>query len=354
MRGSFFLFFHDVIDGFGGLLFFLFYLLLRLFFGKGAPADDREFCDMYDDYAYQKDAEGEEGAPTLYGEKFHNPIIKNGFCHKLEKKRIFFLVFGKTEDMETRTFTEAEAAEFEEFQRMRRETEAALTLKKIAVDASARETDRHALLSACDLAKKQGMCAVLVSPVNVSAARRRLNETQIQIACVVGGTGESLLSVKKTEAKRARAQGAKIIRLVPCYSALISGNAAYLKREIKKVRRATKKCSVVLSLDDHALSKEEIERGLCAAAEGKADGVSLRGEVEYALLAVRYAAGRFGVEASGVENAAQTRMLFKAGVERVSSREAERVSEELYGILTAERRAEDATRTNTKKNETAK
>ena len=312
---------------------------------------------MYDDHANQKDTEGEEGAPTLYGEKFHNPIIKNGFCHKLPKKRIFFLVFGKTEDMETHTFTEAEAAEFEEFQRMRRETEAPLTLKKIAVDASARETDRHALYAACDLAKKIGAFAVLVSPVNVSAARRRLGEAQSQIACVVGGTGESLLSVKKTEAKRARAQGAKIIRLVPCYSALFSGNVAYLKREIKKVRRAAKKCRVVLSLDDHALSKEDIERGLTAAAEGKADGVSLRGEVEYALLAVRYSAGRFGVEVSGVENAAQTRMLLKAGAEHVLSREAERVSEELYRILTAEgkaERAESVPRTNTKKNETAK
>lgn len=259
--------------------------------------------------------------------------------------------------MEMRTLSEAEAAEFEEFQRTRREAEAALTIKKLEVDASKRETDRHMLYAACDLAKKLGAYAVAVSPVNVSAARRRLGECESMISCVVGGTGESIIGIKQKEAKRAMSQGARVVRLVPCYSALFSGNGSYLKREVKKVRRAAKKCKLVLSLDDHALSKEEIERGIAAAVEGKADAVSVRGEMDLALLAVRLSAGRLGVETSGVVNAEQMRLLLRTGAERVLTSDAEHISEELYRIITAGQNAERAEsvprKENTKKRETA-
>ena len=149
----------------------------------------------------------------------------------MAKRGIFFLDFGKRKGMD-RTISEAEAAEFEEFQRTRREAKAELALKKLVVDASKRETDRHALNAACDAAKRLKAFAVLVSPVNVSAARRRLGESECKIACIVGGTGESIMPVKQKEAKRAVAQGAGEIRLIPCYSALFGGNTAYLKREI--------------------------------------------------------------------------------------------------------------------------
>ena len=258
------------------------------------------------------------------------------------KRGIFLLVFGKRENMEYKTLSEAEAAEFEEFQRTRREAEAELTLKKIVVDASKRETDRHALNAACDTAKRLGAFAVLVSPVNVSAARRRLGGSESKIACVVGGTGESIMPIKQKEAKRAMAQGAGEIRLIPCYSALFSGNTTYLKREIKKVRRAAKKCRLVLSLDDHALTKEDIERGLSAAADGKADAVSVRGEANLVLTAVRFSAGRLNVCASGVENAEQMRILLDSGVQYALSGNAEELSEELYRIMLGHRNGERA------------
>lgn len=251
---------------------------------------------------------------------------------------------------------ETEEAEFEEFLRARREAEAELTLKKLTIDATARETDRHVLNAACDLAKRLGVNAVAVSPVNVSAARRRLGECESAVACVVGGTGESQIPIKQKEAKRAMKQGASIIRLTPCYSALFGNNTSHLKREIKKVRRAAKKCRIVLSLDDHALGKEEIERGLHAAAEGKADAISVRGETGLALLAARLSAGRLSVEASGVENAEQMRLLLRAGVERIMTKNAEKISEELYTLLARRSgnvREERADKKNAKKNETA-
>ena len=333
-----FFLFHNVIDGLGRLFLFL---LFGLVAAECFPADNRKPCNMYDNDAEKEDADGENCAPTLHGEKYHIPIITVGSCHKMPEKSIFFLVFGKRVYMD-RMISEAEAAEFEEFQRTRREAEAKLTLRKLIIDASKRETDRSTLSAACESAKRLHAFAVLVSPVNVSATRRRLGGSESKISCIVGGTGESIIPIKKKEAKRAIAQGAGEIRLVPCYSALFSGNTGYLKREVKKVRRAAKKCRLVLSLDDHALTKEEIERGLIVAAEGKADAVSVRGEVELALAAVRFASGRFGVEASGVENAEQLRLLLRTGVEYVLTGNADTIAEETYRMIEG-RRGEERT-----------
>ena len=148
----------------------------------------------------------------------------------------------------------AEAVEYGEFKRTRREREVALTLKKLIVDASRRETDKYVLKGACETAVKMEAFAVLVSPVNVALARKRLDESETLICCLVGGTGESLPSTKRTEAKRALRQGAREIRLVLCYSALSGGNLTYLKREIKRVKRAVKKHALIVSLEDHSLS----------------------------------------------------------------------------------------------------
>ncbi len=233
--------------------------------------------------------------------------------------------------MEGTILSPDEAVEYGEFKRTRREKEVALTLKRLEVDASRRETDRHALFAACDIAQKMEAAAVVVSPVNVSAARRRLGEEGgTVISCVAGGTGESLIAVKKTEAKRAVRQGAGEIRLVPCYSALFGGNFSYLKREIKRVRRAVKKSSLVYSLEDHALGQEEIERGIRAACEAKADAVTVRGETDLIVFAVKTGAGRIRVDASNVENAEQLRMLMKAGAERATTRFPGEISKELY------------------------
>lgn len=232
--------------------------------------------------------------------------------------------------MENTVLSAAEIVEYGEFKRTRREAEVALTLRRLVVDASRRETDKYSLKSACDCAKKLNCAGVLVSPVNVTAARRLLEGSETLVFCLVGGTGESLAAVKKAEAKRAARQGAKEIRLVLCYSALTGGNAAYLKREIKRVKRAVKKCALTVSLEDHSLGEEEVARGVRAACEGKADGVCVRGETALLLRAVKAGAGRLRAECSGVENAEQLRFLLKSGAARASTQSGEKIAEQLY------------------------
>ncbi len=220
--------------------------------------------------------------------------------------------------------------EYEEFKRVRRETEIAVTLGKLTVDASRRETDKYALKRACESAKKLRAYGVLVSPVHVSEARKFLAGTPTNVICLVGGTGESLPAVKKTEAKKAAKQGAREIRLILCYSALRGGKISYLKKEIKKVRKAVKKCSVTVSLEDHTFGDEELMRGVRAACDAGAQGVCVRGEIPLVMRAVQTGAGKLRTEVSGVENAEQLRALFKVGALRATTQYMEKLCVEIH------------------------
>lgn len=237
---------------------------------------------------------------------------------------------------ETTVLSAAEAVEYGEFKRTRREAEIALTLNKLVLDASRRETDKHTLKNTCDSAKKLKAASVLVSPVNVTSARRQLQGCDTQVACLVGGTGESLIATKRTEARRAMRQGAKEIHLVLCYSALAGGNLAYLKREIKRVRKAVKRCAFLVSLEDHALGEEDIALGVRAACESKADGVCVRGETQLLVRAMHTGRGKIRADASGVENAEQLRLLLNAGAARAATSDGERIAEELYRTVSSE------------------
>ncbi len=228
---------------------------------------------------------------------------------------------------------EDDRAAFTEFKRTRREAEVLLTLKKLISDASRRETDRPLLKKICDFAKKEKLSGVLVSPVNVSAAKKLLAGSGVRIICLVGGSGETLPAVKKFEAKRAVRAGAEELRLVPCYSALVRGDLACLKREIRKVRRAVRGHGVVLSLEDHSLSEEDVALGTRAACEGGAAGVCVRGETPLLLRAIEVGAGKISVECSGVENTAQLRSLQALGALRLVSPCSEKLSEELFATL---------------------
>lgn len=239
--------------------------------------------------------------------------------------------------MESGTFlSAAEAAEYGEFKRTRREAEIAVSLHKIIVEAARRETDRGALKSACDCVKRLFSYGVLVSPVSAAQAKRRLEGSESYVVARIGGTGETLLAVKKYEARKTVGQGAKELRLVLCYSALKAGNLGYLRREIKKVKRAAGRSPVIVSLEDHALSEDEVALGVRAAGEGGADGVCVRGEVNLVLRALRVCAGKLRVDASGVENAEQMRALLKAGASLVTTCCADEIAEEMYRMAREE------------------
>lgn len=226
----------------------------------------------------------------------------------------------------------AEAAEYGEFKRNRRETEISFTLRRLLIDASGRESDKAALKKACDTAVRLRASGVLVSPVNVVRARKTLGGAA-NVCCIVGGTGESLIAVKKAEAKKALRQGAREIRLILCCSALAGGNYSYIRREIKRVRHAAKRRTLTVSLEDRGLGVQEIALGVKAACAAKANGVCVRGEPSLVMQAADESDGKLFVEAAGVENSEQLRMLLKAGATRASTSHGEQITQELYTSL---------------------
>lgn len=232
--------------------------------------------------------------------------------------------------MEPRPLSAAERAELTEFRRTRREAELFLTLKKLIVDASGRETDKNLLKKGCDFARRVHASGVLVASGNVAAAKRLLRGSGVNIVCLVGGTGECMPSVKRFEAKRAVQAGAKELRLVPSHAALMTANRAALKREMKRVRRAAKGCPVVLSLEDRTLSEEEISLGVKTAAECGLHGVCVRGETPLLLHALEAGAGKLFSDCSGAENGPQLLTLVHLGAARVTSAFPERIAEDLF------------------------
>lgn len=225
-----------------------------------------------------------------------------------------------------------ERAAFAEFLRARKEAEVGIALKKLVFDASRRETDRTLLGKICAYAEKNGLGGVLVSPVNVASAKKLLAGSGVRVLCVVGGNGETLPAVKKYEAKRAVRAGAGEIYLTPCHSALFGGNVVYLKREVKKVRRAAK-VPVVLSLEDRALGEEDVALGTKAACLGGAAGVCVRGETPLLLRAAECADGKLSVDCCGVENAEQFRSLKSLGAARLVSVSCDALADDLYARL---------------------
>ncbi len=240
--------------------------------------------------------------------------------------------------MDEMILSAAEAAEYGEFKRTRREAEISVSLHKLIVDASRRETDKFTLKSACNCVRKLFSYGVLVSPVGIAAAKRHLAESESYVIALVGGTGETLLSVKRYEAKKAIAAGAKEIRLVLCYSALKAGNLGYLKREVKKLKKTARKLALVVSVEDHTLSSDEVALAVRCACDGGADAVCVRGETELVLRALRVSAGKIRVDASGVENAEQLRALQKAGAACITTACAEKIAEEMYKMAKEEGR----------------
>lgn len=229
-----------------------------------------------------------------------------------------------------------EVAEFDEFKRVQREREIALTLKKLVIDASCREYDRTMLKRACVGATDLNAIGLIVSPVHIAFVRRQLPRKEVRsisVIVVAGGTGESLISVKKSEVRRALRQGADGVRLVPCNSALLGGEFNYIKREAKAIRKTVKRGSFILSLCDGALKEKDVALGVKAAVAARADGICVRGEIDLVLAAIETAAGRLFVEADRVQNVSQLQLLLRAGVLRAATDRGEKLAEELRSCL---------------------
>lgn len=228
-----------------------------------------------------------------------------------------------------RVLSEAEEADFREFQRTKRETEIALVLRRLIVDLTA-ETDRAALKAGIGSAFRLHTAGVLLTPVQLSWARKAIKgrgdlSARPHLIVLIGGTGDTLPSVKKYEAKKAVRQGAEELILLPSAFSLRGGTVQNIKRELRSVRRAAGRVPLTAAFSDRRFTPEEVLLGVKAAAAAGLCGVLVRGEPEEAASA----RSALPVGVTGAENAEQLKLLFQAGAVRAVTACPERIAEEL-------------------------
>lgn len=228
--------------------------------------------------------------------------------------------------MDIRDLAVGEAAEYEAFRKNRLEAEIALTLRRVIVDAS-EPTAADELRRLCDGARRLRVYGVLVPPVRVGAAKRLLAGSETRVICFVAG--ESFSCVKRSETARAVRQGAREVRFAFSRCALADRRENYLRRELRRAKRAAGRASLVVDLSDSALSEDEAALGVRAAREGRADGVCVRGDVLSVLRAAEGGAGRLRVDAGCADDAKQFLLLVRAGAVRVCTARIDALAEAL-------------------------
>jgi deoxyribose-phosphate aldolase len=184
----------------------------------------------------------------------------------------------------------------------------------------------------CKLAIDLGLAAVVVNPTHVPIVATNLKGSRVKTCSVVSFPfGLSSKEVKLAEARSVLAQGAEEIDVVMNFSALRSGQEAYVLDEIRGIvemaRTYTKKVTVKVILETCYLSEYEKKRACFLAVEGGADfvktstGFGSAGATLDDVRLMRDAVGsRLGVKAAGgIRTLEQALGMVEAGANRIGT-----------------------------------
>lgn len=212
-------------------------------------------------------------------------------------------------------------------------------LRRLIADLTS-VSDGACLCAGVEDAVRLGASGVLVTPDQLSFVRKQLKSggkgaqrgaqnsaDAPRLFVLVGGTGDTLPSVKKFEAKKAVRLGADALVFLPSVMLFRGYTAQASRREWRPVLRAAGKRGVFVALTDPSLKREETLFGVRAAEKAGASGVVVRGEADLVSAAFREAASL--VCAQGAENAEGLALLCKAGAGHVFTAQPGRIAKEL-------------------------
>jgi deoxyribose-phosphate aldolase len=116
--------------------------------------------------------------------------------------------------------------------------------------------------SGCELARHYHVASVCVKPCHVTMAAEMLKGSDVAVGTVVGFPhGSSTTKIKVEEAREALLDGAVELDMVLNIGELRSGNAEYVKKEIRSVVEAAKGRAIVKVILENAYLTDE-EKGL--------------------------------------------------------------------------------------------
>jgi len=121
----------------------------------------------------------------------------------------------------------------------------------------------------CDEAIEFGLAAVSTVPIWIQFAAKRLRNTTIRLACVVGfPTGASLPEVKAFEARRALRDGAREIDVVVNMAAVREANLELVHREIRVVVDACREVGAIAKVVMESAILRQVEKlEICSLAD---------------------------------------------------------------------------------------
>jgi deoxyribose-phosphate aldolase len=182
----------------------------------------------------------------------------------------------------------------------------------------------------CAEAVKYNFAAVCVPPHFVSAAKKRVNDSTIKVATVIGFPfGYSSITAKTEEIKKAIADGADELDMVINLCALKSGDIDYLSKEIvaclQPIRLHRKTIKIII--ESGILTDSEIVTCCTLYAKHKVDflktstGYAEKGaSVEAVSLMRRNLSAEIAIKASGgIRTFAFAKELIEAGASRIGA-----------------------------------
>ncbi len=201
--------------------------------------------------------------------------------------------------------TVRDAAEFQEYKRMKREEEARAGIAKIECDCLSPYTDKNQLKDTCKNANAIALGAIVVFPAYVKSCVSFLGSDPktALIAEISYPHGLETTDVKVNAIKRAIKDGVDEVEVCAPVQLIKDGNAAYFKRECKKLKKAGKHVPVRLVFDCAILSGNELSKACSIAADAGVACVRLNGAEGEAIAKVKQALrGKCLIKADGVES----------------------------------------------------
>lgn len=179
------------------------------------------------------------------------------------------------------TFKKSEETLYEDFKRRINLQAAYAQIRKIEYNLSDITTGISALRTACTDATTLQLGGVCVAPSFVKACSTFLgygtNRKSSLIACISYPNGGDTTDIKVKAVKRAIKDGADEVEVTAPIAQIRDGNFNYVKRELKKLRRATKNRALRISAECSLLSKYDVMRLCVIAADCHINSVKAAG-----------------------------------------------------------------------------
>lgn len=170
-------------------------------------------------------------------------------------------------DGKTQTLSTNEKMLYRQF-RQRINTEAAKSqIKKLEYNLSDATVGLSAIKSACSDAQALGIGGVCVLPCFVRQSANYLGADRgcNVVACIGAPHGGDTTLIKVKSVKRALKDGADEVEVTVPVAYIREGNYSYLRKELKKLRAATKKASLRIDAECSLLTRDEVKK-VCAIA----------------------------------------------------------------------------------------